>query len=362
MALPEGLSSLVRGTASQVIGSAGTAYDKALALQDFFRKTGGFTYDLSVQPGHSDNAIDDFLARAPRLLRAVRGHVRGDGPFGRAAGTGGGRLHARDQRSRQPATVRGQRRAHARLARGLPGPVRLGGLRAHARPRRSRRRELHRRARAAGRAGADRTDHHAHDRDPHHLADDHRRSLPGCHPRAAGPVPRPRRDRQHARPGSRTWPRSWLLLALASVAYALVVPGTLALRRRRRRHHAITPDQQVVLAWTESQERLAIAGEARRQAETASEYASRAARVAPLPREPQGRAARRARHAGRIGRRRGLRRRRRRGHRGPVAAGGSADQGHGGRHRLVVAAGAGPSRPPPAVVALDRPGRGRDER
>ena len=43
-----------------------TPYEKALALQDFFRDPDNFTYDTNVKPGHSDSAIEDFLFRTRR--------------------------------------------------------------------------------------------------------------------------------------------------------------------------------------------------------------------------------------------------------------------------------------------------------
>lgn len=59
---PPGLSEQARGLATAVAGAyAGNPYEQSLALQSFFREN--FTYDLTVEPGHSDNAIDDFLDR-----------------------------------------------------------------------------------------------------------------------------------------------------------------------------------------------------------------------------------------------------------------------------------------------------------
>ncbi|MEY2405761.1 MAG: hypothetical protein QOG39_677, partial [Acidimicrobiaceae bacterium] len=60
LALPPDLSNRVRQEAARVVAAAVTPYDKALALQDYFRD-GSFTYDLTVPAGHSDSAIERFL-------------------------------------------------------------------------------------------------------------------------------------------------------------------------------------------------------------------------------------------------------------------------------------------------------------
>ncbi|MCB2413753.1 DUF3488 and transglutaminase-like domain-containing protein [Demequina sp. TTPB684] len=50
----------VREAALEVVGGASTRYDKALALQEFFRNTQDFTYDTSVLPS-GDDSISRFL-------------------------------------------------------------------------------------------------------------------------------------------------------------------------------------------------------------------------------------------------------------------------------------------------------------
>ena len=74
------------------------------------------TYSLDVQPGHSEDALEDFLfENQVGLLRAVRRRVRGDGPVGRAPRPRRGRLHRRRARTpTSPSTyvVRGEY-AHA---------------------------------------------------------------------------------------------------------------------------------------------------------------------------------------------------------------------------------------------------------
>ncbi|HEX4820054.1 MAG TPA: transglutaminaseTgpA domain-containing protein [Acidimicrobiales bacterium] len=59
MQLPNDFSPRVAAEAQRAIGSATTVYDKALALQNYFRDN--FTYDLNVGPGHGESAIERFL-------------------------------------------------------------------------------------------------------------------------------------------------------------------------------------------------------------------------------------------------------------------------------------------------------------
>ena len=57
--LPPDFSQNVVAEAQRVVAGASTTYDKALALQDYFRNN--FEYDLTVPPGHSTSAIENFL-------------------------------------------------------------------------------------------------------------------------------------------------------------------------------------------------------------------------------------------------------------------------------------------------------------
>jgi len=59
LALPDDLPAEVRTLAAEVTAGAETPYDRARAIQDWFRVN--FTYDLTVQSGHSDDAITSFL-------------------------------------------------------------------------------------------------------------------------------------------------------------------------------------------------------------------------------------------------------------------------------------------------------------
>lgn len=57
--LPASFPADVTKLAAEVVGGATAPYERALALQDWFRTN--FTYDLNVQSGHSDDAIRSFL-------------------------------------------------------------------------------------------------------------------------------------------------------------------------------------------------------------------------------------------------------------------------------------------------------------
>jgi transglutaminase-like putative cysteine protease len=56
--LPADFPASVRQLAQQITAGARTPYAQARALQDYLR---GFTYDLTVPPGHSDDALERFL-------------------------------------------------------------------------------------------------------------------------------------------------------------------------------------------------------------------------------------------------------------------------------------------------------------
>ena len=54
-------SPVVLDTLNRVTANRDTAYDKAMALQEFFTRTGGFTYNLNVRPGTTDDLMAEFL-------------------------------------------------------------------------------------------------------------------------------------------------------------------------------------------------------------------------------------------------------------------------------------------------------------
>lgn len=63
--LPKGLPPLVRDLAVQVTDGATTPYEKAVALQQWFREDGGFTYTLHRAGGNGIDALVDFLSDGP---------------------------------------------------------------------------------------------------------------------------------------------------------------------------------------------------------------------------------------------------------------------------------------------------------
>ncbi|MFC8450204.1 transglutaminaseTgpA domain-containing protein [Kitasatospora sp. NPDC057223] len=61
LALPSGLPQIVASTAANVTRGQSTAYDKAVALQTWFSRTGGFAYSTDVPGGTGSEAIAAFL-------------------------------------------------------------------------------------------------------------------------------------------------------------------------------------------------------------------------------------------------------------------------------------------------------------
>lgn len=61
LALPKNFPTVIHDTAVSVTHGATTVYDKAVALQNWFTTTGGFTYDTTVKDDTSSNAMVDFL-------------------------------------------------------------------------------------------------------------------------------------------------------------------------------------------------------------------------------------------------------------------------------------------------------------
>lgn len=57
--LPDGFSQVAQELAAELTAGQSSQYDKALALQNFFRQN--FEYDINVLPGHSESAIEQFL-------------------------------------------------------------------------------------------------------------------------------------------------------------------------------------------------------------------------------------------------------------------------------------------------------------
>ena len=63
--LPDDLPPIVEDLAVEVTQDAETPYEKAVALQNWFRENGGFTYSLKRASGNGSDALVDFLSDGP---------------------------------------------------------------------------------------------------------------------------------------------------------------------------------------------------------------------------------------------------------------------------------------------------------
>lgn len=63
--VPQDMPSIVRDLAVEVTQGATTSYEKAVALQNWFREDGGFTYSLDRQAGSGTDALVSFLSDGP---------------------------------------------------------------------------------------------------------------------------------------------------------------------------------------------------------------------------------------------------------------------------------------------------------
>ena len=92
--LPRSLPSEVRKLAQDVTALATTPYDKAIALTNWFRAN--FEYSLTVQRGHSNDAMLNFLSTKKGYCEQFSGTFAAMARARRAADVGDGRLHTRD--------------------------------------------------------------------------------------------------------------------------------------------------------------------------------------------------------------------------------------------------------------------------
>ena len=146
--LPKSLPKEIRDLAQEVTADATTPYDQAIALQNWFRTQ--FQYSLTVQRGHSNDAMINFLSIRKGYCEQFSGTFAA---MARALGLPtrrDGRLHPGQQGLRR--LVPRRRPARARLGRGLVRRLRLGALRSHAGAWRAGRRGTHR-CRPAARDG-----------------------------------------------------------------------------------------------------------------------------------------------------------------------------------------------------------------
>jgi transglutaminase-like putative cysteine protease len=276
LAVPNAVDPRVALLAQQITQTKTNAYDKALAIQKFFRSP-PFVYDLNVQPGHSDSAIVDFLFRSHRGYceqyagsYAVLARLAGL-PARVAVGFTPGDFDP----SRGTYTVR-EIHAHAwpevylgsagwvafepTPGRGMPGAQAYTG---------------------AAEAQADtRRPSTASTAVPTTVAND--ASQPG------GIAPQPTTTTTattppHAVPAHHSFP--WRIIATIGLVILVLgavisaVPLTVAARRRRRFRAARSPEERVLVAWNDTDEALRFAGAAVRPSDTPAQRLATVAEV-----------------------------------------------------------------------------------
>ncbi len=291
--LPEGFSTRVRDLAREVTGGAATPADQAKALQDHLR---GFEYSLETQSGHGESAIEDFLFEnqvgyCEQFAGAFAAMARSLGiPARVAVGFTPGAL---DPNLEDTYVVRGEY-AHAwpevfiagagwvayepTPGRGMPSAEVYTGVREQ-------------QAAAGDPSGfviPDTTDTTIpipqETIDPgRDVQDPGGDIISGDENRGDGEQePEPAPVRYVLQPLVRALP---IVLGLI-VAYAILFPLALVLRRARRRRLAVAPLDQVELAWTESVESAATAGFEERASDTYVERAIRLGEAVPAAADP----------------------------------------------------------------------------
>jgi len=274
LALPP-VPSDVLSLARRITAGLPTAYDKARALQDYLRNH--YSYSLSVPPGHSYSALQQFLFVTRRgyceqfagsyavMARAVGLPTRV--AVGFTPGTLGsdGLWHVYGLHAHAWPEVQLGRFGWVAFdptpGRGIPGGTAYTGLPAE-------------QASPTGPGGV---------AVPAVPAATPTTSATRTPPTTAAPVSPPGAHRAPKAPVRPARPFPWRLVAvLASVAalaaaWLVGVPAAKARRRSRRRRRAADDAARILVAWEEAAERLAAAGWARQPPETYLEHARRAA-------------------------------------------------------------------------------------
>jgi transglutaminase-like putative cysteine protease len=265
------VSPRVRQLATQLTSASPSPFEKALALQTFFRE--GFTYDLSARPGHDRRALEGFLFRDRSgyceqfagayavLARAAGLPTRVAVGFTPGEMADDGRYHVRGLNAHAWPEVymagSGWVAFEPTPGRGAPGASYTGVAEAQARP------------------------------DDPTTATTAAPTATTVTPPTTEPLsPEEVAEASDSEAGGRS--------ALVWVGMALLVAGVLALllaaipaakraRRQRRRRTATTAGDRVLVAWAEAAEALAQAGVPRRADETLDEHATRAVGAGGLP-------------------------------------------------------------------------------
>jgi transglutaminase-like putative cysteine protease len=279
VALPP-IPAAVAVEARRVTAGATTAYDKALALQNYFRDN--FTYSLDVRPGHDDRALERFLFRDRKgyceqfagtyavMARSLGLPTRVAVGFTPGEMGSDGRFHVRGLNAHAwPEVYLGQFgwvSFEPTPGRGQPGAQAWTGV----------------------------PDEQASAAQP----SVNTTAPPTTATTAATPngsTPTTRNRDQNVDSGGRSagagshkplaaWLKAAIGLGVVLLVWALGVPLLLNRRRAGRRAAASSASDRVVVAWDEACEALAVADTAagRRPAETVHEYAARAPAAARL--------------------------------------------------------------------------------
>jgi transglutaminase-like putative cysteine protease len=285
--LPSDFPTRVRQLAAQLTDAQPRPYDKAKALQDWFRSN--FTYDLNVPAGHDNSAIERFLFVTKRgyceqfagsyaaMARAIGLPARVGVGFTTGTDAGDGTFHVAGKDAHAwPEVYLGQLGwvpFEPTPGRAIPAAESYTGVATPSpQPTPSTTPATPSTTAVAGAPP----------------------STPSTvMPTTTAPTTSPRA--RHTSGGG--FPVRWLLLVLgiaALAAYAFGVPAARRARRRQRRAAASSPTAQVLLAWDEANDDLALAGVRRVPSETAAEFARRASLGAPGPAAPDGEATREA--------------------------------------------------------------------
>ena len=282
--LPANFPPDLKRIAIEIVAGSPTEYDKALALQDWFRNN--FTYDLNVEHGHGISAIEAFLQQQKGYCEQFAGTFAA---FARALG-----MPARVAVGFTQGTLMGDglyhvagKHAHAwpevyftgigwvpfepTPTRGAPGAEGYTGVPAQQadQPPAT---VAPTTTVVAGASGPSVT------QSP--LPTDNDRTIGGIDLGNLGG------SGSIAQSSGRAWyvtaGLALLVLALLAGAWLLVVPRLVRMRWTRRRHAAETEADQVLVSWHETEASLTKAGVAPVPSETPSEYAARAARSVRL--------------------------------------------------------------------------------
>ena len=274
--LPNGFSPTAERIAREVTAGAATHYEQALALQTFFRETGGFTYSTDVPSGQSTSAIDNFLqdrrGYCEQFSGAFAAMARSLGIPSRVAV--GYTWGEEDPASPGTFQVLG-RNAHAwpEVYLGEYGWVPFEPTPGRGNPD------------AEGYTGVpgSQDDSAAGAATTTTTAAEAGSSTTTTAPVVGDETASSTVGRTGSGPDLGTTAlRGVVLLAIAAGLYLVAVPGTLAVHRRRRRTRASgSPAAEVGVSWAEATETLSAAGVRPRPDETHAEVADRASEAVP---------------------------------------------------------------------------------